>query len=131
MLGAGCGATMLAGCLPSSTYRTTLQPGGRIVVPPEQLARVSSPDGALQVRTPGMRMAVVLRQPSPDRWVVLLPVCTHRGCQLVVRPAGLDCPCHGSTFDREGKVLTGPATEPLLTLRTHKEGSSLVIKVPA
>jgi cytochrome b6-f complex iron-sulfur subunit len=43
--------------------------------------------------------------------------CTHQGCD--VEPAGsgtsarLDCPCHGSQFDRNGGVVHGPASAPL------------------
>jgi Rieske Fe-S protein len=44
--------------------------------------------------------------------------CTHQGCD--VEPVGtgssatLDCPCHGSRFDRNGAVLHGPASSPLV-----------------
>jgi Rieske Fe-S protein len=39
--------------------------------------------------------------------------CTHKFCALVISGAILDCPCHHSHFDHDGKVLMGPATTPL------------------
>lgn len=41
--------------------------------------------------------------------------CTHMGCELNWNSAerSLDCPCHGSRFSYEGKVLEGPAVKPL------------------
>ena len=37
--------------------------------------------------------------------------CTHLGCTLTWNPleTSFDCPCHGSRFDIDGNVLTGPA----------------------
>jgi Rieske Fe-S protein len=43
--------------------------------------------------------------------------CTHAGCDMgeagTVSPQGLDCACHGSRFDANGNVVSGPATAPL------------------
>jgi Rieske Fe-S protein len=41
-------------------------------------------------------------------------ICTHAGCPTQRNSAGgLSCPCHGARFDRDGKVLAGPARSPL------------------
>jgi Rieske Fe-S protein len=44
-------------------------------------------------------------------------ICTHAGCFLEdstgTIAAGLDCPCHGSTFDGNGAVTGGPARSAL------------------
>ena len=37
--------------------------------------------------------------------------CTHMGCHLTwnEEEKSYDCPCHGSRFDQEGKVIDNPA----------------------
>lgn len=41
----------------------------------------------------------------------IIPNCPHMGCRLEWNQAeeSYDCPCHGSRFDREGRLIDGPA----------------------
>jgi nitrite reductase/ring-hydroxylating ferredoxin subunit len=39
--------------------------------------------------------------------------CTHLGCVLDHTDNGFQCPCHGSRFDEQGKVIAGPAPRSL------------------
>lgn len=43
------------------------------------------------------------------------PVCPHLGCHVRFNrlEQSWDCPCHGSRFDQEGRVIHGPATRDL------------------
>lgn len=50
-----------------------------------------------------------------NRFIALSRTCTHLGCALSwdEQEQKFVCPCHGSTFDRAGVVLTAPAIRPL------------------
>ncbi len=39
--------------------------------------------------------------------------CTHLGCIVAITETGFQCPCHGSKYNRQGKVIGGPAPRPL------------------
>jgi nitrite reductase/ring-hydroxylating ferredoxin subunit len=44
-----------------------------------------------------------------DGFFAVSSVCTHLGCNVKRAPAGFECPCHGSRFDENGRVIQGPA----------------------
>jgi glycine/D-amino acid oxidase-like deaminating enzyme/nitrite reductase/ring-hydroxylating ferredoxin subunit len=50
-------------------------------------------------------------------------VCPHMGCVVAWNSAERtwDCPCHGSRFDRYGRVITGPANVDLETVDVPEE----------
>lgn len=39
--------------------------------------------------------------------------CTHLGCTITSNARGFECNCHGSVFAQDGRVIEGPATDPL------------------
>ena len=54
-------------------------------------------------------------------------VCTHLGCTVTVSSSGLSCPCHGSHFDRQGRVLKGPADRPLNRLKIEERAGMIEV----
>jgi Rieske Fe-S protein len=53
--------------------------------------------------------------------------CTHLGCTVSVTERGLACPCHGSEFDRQGRVLKGPAVRDLQRLKVEERDGMLEV----
>ena len=56
--------------------------------------------------------------------------CSHLGCTVEAKPDEFDCPCHGSRYDKDGKLLAGPATKGLSALRveTTSDGKLIIYK---
>ncbi len=48
-----------------------------------------------------------------DGFYSVSSVCTHLGCNVKRGGPGFECPCHGSRFDPNGRVVQGPAPLPL------------------
>lgn len=54
-------------------------------------------------------------------------VCTHAGCSVELASKELACPCHGSVFSVEGKVINGPAMRPLKSYPAADVDGNIVI----
>lgn len=62
-------------------------------------------------------------------FVALTSVCTHSGCfdSWSYSKDQFTCTCHNSIFDATGKVVDGPAREPLQLYSTSITGTTLTI----
>ncbi|WP_326686634.1 MULTISPECIES: FAD-dependent oxidoreductase [unclassified Streptomyces] len=65
------------------------------------------------VRVRGRRCAV--HRTTEGELRAVSPRCTHLGCLVRFNDeeAAWECPCHGSRFGTDGRVIQGPATRPL------------------
>ncbi len=51
---------------------------------------------------------------TPGGFYSISSICTHLGCNVRhIAGEGFACPCHGSHFDDDGLVVSGPAPRPL------------------
>ncbi len=77
----------------------------------------------------GLNAPVALEKLDQGYQAILMQ-CTHKGC-TVNRGGGMfTCPCHGSEFDAQGKVLEGPAQKDLLKLTTQIEDEKIILSLP-
>lgn len=103
MAGATTGLVVLAGAVPGCGNPTGSPPTGPVAAGNISALAV----GSLLV----MSNVAVARDGSGV--YAMSAVCTHAGCLLDDGSrkitAGLSCPCHGSSFDGQGSVTSGPA----------------------
>ena len=70
----------------------------------------------------GLRPPIVIHKSEAGNYTALLLQCSHKACRPEVFEYSLDCPCHGSQFDFDGRVLNGPAEKDLKTFPVTEDG---------
>lgn len=75
----------------------------------------------------------VLVSPAAGKLIALSAKCTHAGCEVAWRADENDfhCPCHNSKFTIDGKVISGPAKEPLPRYDVKMAGDDAIVTVKA
>lgn len=110
------------GCAGTPWVQGSLRPDG-IIFPVSALGVEESGF----VHAPGMKRPLYVHRDADGEWVAVLASCTHRGCQPESFDGRLVCPCHGSAFSLDGRVLEGPADRPLTHYAVTKEGDALLV----
>lgn len=65
---------------------------------------------------------------AAQSFVAVTAICTHQTCTITgFGNQNYVCPCHGSTFDVNGRVVSGPAFAPLRQFATQFAGNVLTI----
>jgi Rieske Fe-S protein len=118
---------LLSGCVSLVTHPVPVS-GNRVRLLLASYPELAKADGAIKILPNGHPDPIYILASSPQPgFSALSPICTHRGCTVDVQGSRLVCPCHGSTYDRDGNVLRGPAQRALTRYPVTREGDSLVI----
>jgi cytochrome b6-f complex iron-sulfur subunit len=77
----------------------------------------------------------VTQVPEARAWIIrdqvglyaVSATCTHLGCLLISNGLQFSCPCHGSEFDLNGRILVGPADIPLPHFELTRSSGNLLV----
>lgn len=122
-----CGGALLTSCVSMVTHPVPVT-GGRVRIPLAQYPELTRPAGAIKVQPEGMQDPVYVLA-TASGFTAVSPICTHRGCTVDVSGERLVCPCHGSTYDRDGRVLKGPAQRALQRFTVSRSGDDLFLEL--
>jgi cytochrome b6-f complex iron-sulfur subunit len=107
----------------------------RYLLPPPTLkktAELSLPVGQIPLRSSliveyqGSPVIIIHTEKGFDAYSA---VCTHLGCivKWVRDEKEFHCPCHAARFDASGKVLAGPAPEPLHRIAIEVRNEQIIL----
>ena len=119
---------LLPGCASLVTRRVPLE-NGRVRLSLRQNPELAEPGGSLRLMPDGWEDPLYLLALDGGGFAALSSICTHRGCTVDLAGPGLKCPCHGSQYDREGRVTRGPAARSLTRYLVRTSGDELIIEV--
>ncbi len=103
-------------------------PKPRVSPEASSIFRIGKPDdfpnGTVKI-IPEKKVQIVATE---EGVAVISLICTHLGCIVNKTKDGFLCPCHGSKYLKNGKVVGGPAPRPLkwLAVSQAPDGTLLV-----
>jgi cytochrome b6-f complex iron-sulfur subunit len=102
--------------------------------------KVESSDGKIQIplteftetniriiRVANLEYDIMVAKKTDGSYSAVYMRCTHQDWQLTANTKGLNCSMHGSSFDLDGNVLVGPATNPLKKFTVSKTNTHLIL----
>ncbi|MGH9378314.1 MAG: ubiquinol-cytochrome c reductase iron-sulfur subunit [Terriglobia bacterium] len=98
-----------------------------LTAPTRQVIKIRILDGWRQ--TISEKVVYVTKGPG-GQVEVLTAVCPHLGCEVAWVPNQdhFHCPCHGGTFEPDGKYISGPPPRGMDTLPTTVQNGRLMVR---
>lgn len=115
----GCG-----GDQESSTIRAL---SADITVPLSSLPGISAAGADASLVDSSYPYKIIVRYNGSGSYQAWSSYCNHEGCEVDYVGTGFDCPCHGATWNAQGVLRNGPATENLLEFKVTVTGDSLTL----
>lgn len=66
-------------------------------------------EGGFAYETIGGIRLIIAAGEQAGTWVAMDRICSHQSCDIIVNFGRFACPCHGSLWDDNGKLVGGPA----------------------
>ena len=107
-----CGILGLAGVVRFLSYEPDAPPPQRFDVGPTSHYLINT-------RTIIKDIPAILIRDQVGEFSALSLICQHLGCTVNSTSAGFVCPCHGSRYDTDGKLLRGPSEKGLKSLKAE------------
>jgi Rieske Fe-S protein len=117
---------LVTGCA-ALVARPVTPVNGKIELALQHYPELTRVGGALQLQPTGSQEPIYVLILDNNDVVALSPICTHLACTVQIQGALLVCPCHGSTYDREGQVLRGPAARALARYPVTRSADGMII----
>lgn len=103
---------------------------GWVEVPLSLHPALRVPGSGEAVRIPESLLDVILLHTVEGCFLATWRICPHGACTVDYFPDSreLRCPCHGSRFAEDGRLLQGPAARALVSFPATQVGDSVFIK---
>ena len=112
------------------TFKERVQ-NGQVSFPISEFPPLANVGGVVLGRPDGFPSPLLVARlaagTTADAIAAVSAVCTHLGCTVLPGAGGLQCPCHGSTFDLTGRFLQGPAGTNLLPYAVLFDGTTVTV----
>ena len=121
---------LLASCSSARTIAGTVE-GDDLVLPANSFAGKDGAPLKYIIATHPQLMQPIAVFKQEQGYSAVLMRCTHKGVELRMAGENLECSAHGSSFDRTGAVLEGPASVPLRKLPVLERDGRIHISLKA
>jgi cytochrome b6-f complex iron-sulfur subunit len=104
---------------------------GTLTLPLSDFPQLAMAGGSATGQPMGVVDPIIVVRVDANTVAALDAKCTHRGCTVLWAPSrkDLECPCHGSAFATDGRVLSAPATTPLKSYAATINASAIVVTI--